>query len=374
MIRDSRRTHSETAVRGGFTLVETLAVVAIIGVLISILLVALGGALTESRRTQTTTMMQAIETGVEQFKNDLGYLPPQVLGGAGWTASGEISTPSLTALTDAAYANVPAVQAVETRGSGSLSTGQFGRYQSEFTIVAYLMGIGDFNGDGNTGAGTIGLNANLAALNDGVGGPGIKSPGTTKAWKSTEDLVGASPMLTHEASPAGQTYGPYLDIGRFEPFLDLDTSANLYRILDPFDSPIRYYSGLPNRDGNDLGAEPSLLRMPPELWTAEWAAASVSAETGSGPTPLAGDDRDLLGAEYVLLSSGTDIETYRTTSNETFAFFGDIVLGDTDQPIVIDIADPVVPSASFNFTQVTGDNQQATLFLRALESNLRLTR
>ena len=50
------------------------------------------------------------------------------------------------------------------------------------------------------------------------------------------------------------------------------------RLLDPFGSPIRYYSGMPNRD--DAG-NPTLLRMPPELWTGTWADDATCAVSDS---------------------------------------------------------------------------------------------
>lgn len=347
----------------GFTLVEMLAVISIITLLISILLIALSGALTESRRAQTSSIMQSIETGVEQFRNDVGYLPPQVLAGSDWsTSDGSISTPSLE-LGTGSIASVPDLQAIDERTSTNLEA-RVGRYMSDFTVSVYLMGIGDFNGDSNDGTAIIGAQAEQAALNDGIAGPGIKAPGPSKAWKSTDAL--SSGLLEHEAQPTGRTFGPYLDPGTFAPYLQFDETRGLYRIVDAFDTPIRFYSGLPNRTNT---GDATLLRMPPELWTEAWASAAVA-----GNSPEAGDDRELLGAEYVLLSAGTQIEDYRSAANQTFAFFGDVLLDDSDEATIISIANPLLNTASFDFAQVNSGSYQDVLFLEAIRSNVRLAR
>ncbi|MHC4441421.1 MAG: type II secretion system protein [Planctomycetota bacterium] len=61
--------------RSGFTLVELLTVVAIISLLISIMLPALGKVKRQARRTEVRVLLHAIENGLVLFHNDFNYYP-----------------------------------------------------------------------------------------------------------------------------------------------------------------------------------------------------------------------------------------------------------------------------------------------------------
>lgn len=61
--------------RSAFTLIELLVVVAIIAVLIALLIPAIGGARASARKTSTTSLMNAVANGVNQFRTDKGRLP-----------------------------------------------------------------------------------------------------------------------------------------------------------------------------------------------------------------------------------------------------------------------------------------------------------
>lgn len=59
----------------GFTLIETLVVVAIIGILASIIFVAVGNVRAKARDTQRITDMRALQTALEFYKNRFGEYP-----------------------------------------------------------------------------------------------------------------------------------------------------------------------------------------------------------------------------------------------------------------------------------------------------------
>jgi prepilin-type N-terminal cleavage/methylation domain-containing protein len=77
--------HSVQAITGrrGFTLIELMTTVAIIAVLASILIAALGYAKTVSNRNKTAAHVRVIKTGLEGYKKDYGTFPvPRTPGGA----------------------------------------------------------------------------------------------------------------------------------------------------------------------------------------------------------------------------------------------------------------------------------------------------
>ena len=62
--------------RLGFTLVELLIVITVIGILVGLLLPAIRGALSSSRELAIRTEMVQLEQAVESFKTEFGFYPP----------------------------------------------------------------------------------------------------------------------------------------------------------------------------------------------------------------------------------------------------------------------------------------------------------
>ena len=66
--------------RRGFTLVELLVVIAIIGILISMLAVALGPVLIRTQEGAVTTELRQLDLAIENFNNQYGFYPPSFGG------------------------------------------------------------------------------------------------------------------------------------------------------------------------------------------------------------------------------------------------------------------------------------------------------
>src|SRR6185503_20253531 len=62
--------------KAGFTMLELLVVVAIMGILVGILLPVLGMARRRARQSAANTAMQAITMALEKYRDDFRFYPP----------------------------------------------------------------------------------------------------------------------------------------------------------------------------------------------------------------------------------------------------------------------------------------------------------
>jgi len=69
--------------RSGFTLLELLAVMTIIGILAGLIVGASKYGYQKSRRSSAAARIAALETALEDFKADNGYYPRQAVAGSG---------------------------------------------------------------------------------------------------------------------------------------------------------------------------------------------------------------------------------------------------------------------------------------------------
>lgn len=214
--------------RRGFTLIELLMVVAIIGLLIGLLIVALNKVRGSGELGKTEQLMRSIDTGLAQFKNDHGFLPP---------------------LLDDTIANGAGIELTPYPIDQSDDLD----YYSVLSLAPYLVGVGDLNGD-----------AEVDEYDDGVEGAGFRDPGADRSWgysyqgssgrgrkaywQSKEKLIGDPAKL----QIPGRTYGPYIQLSEDQQIRFAKNRAGvelrepaLFSIQDFWGGSIRYYRHWP---------------------------------------------------------------------------------------------------------------------------------
>lgn len=327
----------------GFTLVELLVVFIIIVLLVSILVVALGGAINNARRSATTQQLQSIGNAIDAFETDFRYVPPLV-------------TPELVSPPSSPTRTGLVTPETFARSSGNPSNlNQYyedARYNSEYTLAVYLLGIGALNPDELDDNGVA---SGSTPLHDGVPGPGFKAPGPLKAWKAQPP----SGPLRHEPQLTGRTYGPYLDFGTLEGVVEFDDARGLYKIIDIWGNPIRYYSGWTGVRIVNGNRVPTLDEIPIELRNSE----SVLAQAGGADiATLLGFDDELRNAKYALLSAGESSDDYYGTNQYTgqtntfIAPFGDHAFDSSGTTTLVESFTTLTPEEQRSFEKQVGSN------------------
>lgn len=292
--------------RRGFTLIELLVTSAVIVILLGILIVAFSAVRTTARGTITNRLLANVTQAIDRFEEDTGYLPPLLVP----------DNPGYEHITGEPTSRVRTI-VPEAQPDPRVAL-RNARYKSDYTLTAYLLGTGDINGDA---PGDDGVFPNLDD-DDGVAGPGIRSPGPDKSWGGARDRD------QHDATQIGRVLGPYLDAGSLGDALEVDPNTGMYRLLDAFDSPIRYYRYWPTSQVVSGAREQTLDDVPIELLDDE---SVVNAVEFGDPLRLS-DNREALSYEYMVVSAGAEprTEVIVPETDEPLEQFGDILLDASD--------------------------------------------
>lgn len=323
--------------RRGFTIVELLVVVGIIAVLVGILLVAFGGANRSAKRSNAERFIATIGQAVEAFEREMGYLPPILA----YDTTNRVPLGDPPTGTPNASMIVPESK---WSGPGDLTSLRAEldntRYGSEHSLAVYLLGTGDIDNSEVVGD-TVGRND---ASDDGVAGPGFRDPGADRSWGG-----GASRQLQRDnktATKSGRTFGPFLDPATLSQNLELDGETGLFKILDPWGQPVRYYTGWPTTTRTSPPT-PSVAHTPVELRT--FAAVEFQIED-SNDEPDLNLERPVFNARFMLLSAGEPLLFSgndkpiplfgdRRRDSASVSNFSDL----TGFPVVQNIANPFLP-------------------------------
>ncbi|MCR9215678.1 MAG: prepilin-type N-terminal cleavage/methylation domain-containing protein [Phycisphaerales bacterium] len=329
--------------RRGFTLVELLVVFVVILILVGILVVALSGAVSSARRSKTVAQLQSISTAIDAFETDFRYVPPLVTPELVSPDSSPTRTGLVTPRTHAQAAGNPNNIDQYYRDA---------RYNSEFSLTVYLLGIGALNPDELDDDGVA---PGSTPLHDGVPGPGFKAPGNLRAWK----VQPSSGPIRHEPQLTGRTYGPYLDFGTLEGVVDFDEDRGMFRILDPWGNPVRYYSGWNGFRIVNGNRQPTLDEIPIELRSSEGLEAELG---GANLAQLLDFDDELRTAKYALLSAGESSDDYYGTNpytgeqNTFIAPFGDVVFESNGSTSLVDTYSALNQEQQVSFLKQVGSN------------------
>jgi type II secretory pathway pseudopilin PulG len=294
-----------------------LVVLAIIVMLISILVVALGKASAGAQSANTSFLMSSITSGISQFKGDHGYVPP-VLGQNG----------------------TPDSQPGWSRDLLSFD-GSAGGYQNWYSVTSlaeYLLGYGGRDQDGYGLIGGITGAANPGRIESPA--LGIRSPGQDGVWgalfnprsggagnpggffyrnpgNAGTNLPVPFPNTSNNSIQIdGRVYGPYLELkdpnllGGLRPNGSIagpeedDYELRPKVILDYWGTPLRYH----RRPYN--GGDPSVYA---ESWNLgdivslrPWSV-KAGASDSDGIADVNGDtvtSPELKAAGYAVLSAG----------------------------------------------------------------------
>ncbi len=359
MIKHTR----QSVIHRAFTLVELLVTIAIIGILVAILFPALGGAFGTADRAKSQTQVNTIVTAFEAFYADFQYDPPLVAppkDGRSVDPPG-IRTPELQASEFADYYSAAAGNTADAYRAA--------RYHSEYTIAAYLLGMGDLNGDGRTVYDDRATGDRVEPNeDDGLDTFGFRNPGEFRAWKKR----GSSNNFKHEAPGVGREYGPYIEQGVIKDIVkerkiggngrpDESGFITMYVMVDPWGTPYRYYRNWPTR----LSERSNVARIPVELRNPDSVARQLeAANIANDDAKIIDLDRDALTARFMVLGAGAKPGDLDTNGN-AIAPFGDVLVNrDSGATTTVPVNDP-------NFNINTIDSEVKRVLRDYVKSNVR---
>jgi prepilin-type N-terminal cleavage/methylation domain-containing protein len=316
-LRDNQRgiRHNGLRTRGGFTIIELLVAIAVIAVLIGLIIVVGRRAIQSARALAARQTITSMKQGIEQFKQDHGFLPPliadeQVQGMPNFDGYPTFNPPSGVVVPDrpifSTYrASLSAdpndankvrereyLRGWTTGGDrldGDEANGSQDRRYSTFSLGVYLAGLGEVNyGNGDP-----------RPVVDGVAGPGFVKPLPDGTWEVSAD---------QSRSRSGSKFGPIFEggAGGYK-IVDRDIaegrrSEGRVEIRDRKGVAIRYYRwlrGERNRTDELLKRpngdyDPDLLNVPrvvgdprvnPDLATADYAIVAAGDNGFFGDMP-----------------------------------------------------------------------------------------
>lgn len=266
----------------GFTLMELLASLGVIFLLLGILIAGIYHVRGAAASAVDATTVNSLKMAVDQFKQELGMLPPLVKD---WHSQGPLDTagtrphPRVYLPSDpddlAFLRRLPPGDEVDERFS-------------VYSLPYYVLGV-------------------LGADADGVEGPGfaeVNRDGTFKVRKLSNPPSGQSPWV-----PSGRRFEPFFDVGP-SAVVAIDAAAGKLELRDRGGVPIRFYRWLPDagdppadinnyNDPNDASQASGLRKFLNTPWMVGDPEASEAVRSATYAIVAAGPD-GLFGNEFEL--------------------------------------------------------------------------
>lgn len=256
---NDRTQRADSPERKGFTVIELIISIAVIAVLITLVVIGVQAVKKRAGGLIDATSVDQVFTGVKQFKQEVGFLPPVVKEFAGGGSSVEqmiIRQAPLpwTALFTLEPPEPPRPArhriGVYSRGSNAQffkgddplyvgpTPGNFlqdNRF-SQLTLAYYVASQLEF-----------GYNTTLTDVPvDGIAGPGMYKPEKGGIFDVPESMLKGTPA---DRKRQGKVYGPYVEAAGKSVKVETDTATDAsgrdVTVRDRNGVPIRYYYWLP---------------------------------------------------------------------------------------------------------------------------------
>lgn len=246
------RTHSK-----GFTLLEMLISILLIGIVMALVI---GGALAvtkAARNAADRAVVGNIKTGLVQFEQEFGFVPPLVKERAVPTVQPVSATPGERRIVTYNLSLGADQVALRTPTQGPTATNPLldNRY-SELSLAYFLAG---------------GLEERLNTTNpnappiDGLVGPGLYAPQRDGSFDIPADVKRGTVNVNGEKSNiAGKSFKPFVNLGNSLKLITDATDGRFVRLQDRTGTPIRYYRWLSGRE-NPAGSGQFTVRTPTDL-------------------------------------------------------------------------------------------------------------
>jgi prepilin-type N-terminal cleavage/methylation domain-containing protein len=273
--------------RAGFSLIELLIVITIIGILVSLLLVGVQAAVSRARVAQVVAEMKNFEQAIAQFQKELGIHPPSFIkiheSATLWATSGDTDTRSSRAILKQLWPNFD----FTTMGDATASPAPV----SSCNPTAGNNAL-DLNGDGDENDTLVLCGSECLVFFLG----GLQKKDSPTMPLTSASLTGFSKVPTGplaRISSGGSSYGPYYEGFDSKRLVDLD-SDGMPEYLDALPGqsrPLQYLSSYEGagyrpygRDGIHGNADDELLTNS-MLWIYTRTKGSNTAAPGEPYNP-----------------------------------------------------------------------------------------
>jgi len=287
---DRQRARARLSARG-FTIMEMMATLIVIGVLISLLLVAISGVVDSARGAADRQSLMGMRIAIDQFETEFGFLPPLVNDGPPLSPGlddGPVDPNGRVVVRDAAFLTGRLPSGAEDPDIivDNGDSGYSDKRYSKVSLPYYLSGASSADTPGGEPI-------------DGVDGAGFRTPLQTGGFDPAGRRYG--PLYDMESSRIARSYFNQLEfLEHGEPVLNniQRNRPEVVAYIDRNGRAFRYYRWInsdPPADASELGEFMNVPRILLDPW--KWSDMNASAASGSA---------EIAGARYAIIGAGRD--------------------------------------------------------------------